>query len=369
MLSLTGQPLLLCTAALATIAPVVAVVLWTRHRRIHRSRTSVLGRDGRAVLGRAALVVVAQLLAVTTAFLVLNTQYGFYTSWADLFGRSTQAAPVQNNDAATSVAASIPALSRADGTISPLTVPGSVIRVTHQTLVWLPPEYRQPRYANTRFPVVMFLPGQPSSPSVVFQHYDFGSIASRAMARGQVHPFVAVFPPLMTNPPRDTECTDIPGGPQAESWLTSAVPAVLASHYRVAAPGRQWSVMGWSTGGFCAAKLVLAHPNLFGAAVSFGGYFQPLTDQTTGDLFHRSRTLQRENSPLALYRRYGLRGGRLLIIAGRQDRGSWNTSAPMITATRGDKNVSYIAFPTGGHNYRNYRAYLQPALLWLDHSP
>ena len=252
------------------------------------------------------------------------------------------------------------------GKLASLTIPDPVAKVTHQTLVWTPPEYRQARYAHTKFPVLMFLPGQPSTPSVVFQHYNFGSIAGRAIASGQVHPFVAVFPPLMTNPPRDTECTNVPGGPQALTWLTHSVPQALVKQYRVVAPGPQWSVMGWSTGGFCAAKLALGHPGLFGAAASFGGYFEPLTDSTTGNLFHGNVALKQANSPLALYRRYGMRGERLLIIAGRQDSGSWSTAAPMIQATRGAKGVSYIAFPVGGHNYRNYRAYLAPALMWIE---
>lgn len=350
MFALTGQPLLVLTASLAVIAPVIAVVLWSRHRRE--------GRSVMAVLGRTSLVVAAQLLAVATLFLVVNNQYAFYTSWADLLGRTTQAATVQNNAAANT----------GDGTLSTLTVHGSAAKGTRQTLVWVPPQYTQAKYATTRFPVVMFLPGQPSSPSTVFRQYDFGTIASRAIAGGQVRPFVAVFPPLMTNPPRDTECTDIPGGPQAQTWLTTDVPTALSKSYRVADPGRQWSVIGWSTGAFCATKLVLAHPDRFGAAASFGGYYQPLTDGTTGDLFHGSRSLQRQNSPLALYRDHGIRGGKLLIVSGRQDRGSWGSAAQMIAATRGDKNVSYIAFPSGGHNYRNYRAYLQPALQWLDHS-
>jgi hypothetical protein len=37
-------------------------------------------------------------------------------------------------------------------------------------------------------------------------------------------------------------------------------------------------------------------------------------------------------------------------------------------ASHGNPNVSFIAFPTGGHNYRNYRRYLPTALQWLDHN-
>lgn len=212
----------------------------------------------------------------------------------------------------------------------------------------------------------MFLPGQPGSPARVFQEYDFGSVASRAIAAGRVKPFVAVFPPLMTDPPRDTECTNVSHGPQALTWLTKDVPNALIAHFRVASPGSGWSVMGWSTGGFCAAKVLLAQPNEFHAAVSFGGYFDAITDSTTGDLFHGNAAQRQQNSPRFLYREHGLRGGRLLVIAGQQDREAWASTTPLLAETGSDPGVSHVAFAQGGHNFRIYRTYLVPALQWLD---
>ena len=114
----------------------------------------------------------------------------------------------------------------------------------------------------------MVLPGQPSTPEVMFRHYDFGQVASTLMNAGRIKPFIAVFPPLMTDPPRDTECTNIPGGPQAYSWLSTSVPDAVRRQLR-AQPG-PWSLAGWSTGAFCSAKLMLTQPKDFQAAVSLG---------------------------------------------------------------------------------------------------
>jgi hypothetical protein len=38
----------------------------------------------------------------------------------------------------------------------------------------------------------------------------------------------------------------------------------------------------------------------------------------------------------------------------------------MLAVSQGDPSVSSLAFPTGGHNYRNYRTYLPDALRWLN---
>jgi S-formylglutathione hydrolase FrmB len=210
----------------------------------------------------------------------------------------------------------------------------------------------------------MVLPGQPSTPAVMFRHFDFGRIAAAEVASGRIHPFIAVFPPLMTNPPRDTECTDVPGGPQAQTFLTRSVYAAVQHGFSTAAA--PWSMFGWSTGAFCSAKLLMTHPRQYRTAVALGGYYTPLIDRTTGDLFHGSRTARDANSPVWLYHHGGLHGRHLLLVSGRQDTGSWHSTQQMLQTTAGDPGVASLTFASGGHNYRNYRRYLPDALRWID---
>jgi S-formylglutathione hydrolase FrmB len=343
--SLTGIPLVVLALGLATALPVLLTLWWRR-------RT---GDSWLRVLRNGVAVVLCQLLAASALFLWVNRQYGFYTSWSDLAGRSTGPATVRTNGL----------VPRGSGRVQVLDVPGRTpADPTRQALVWLPPQYDQTTAQGTPLPVVMVLPGQPSTPEVMFRHFDFGRIAAAEILAGHIHPFVAVFPPLMTDPPRDTECTDIPGGPHAQTWLTSSVYQATQRGLRTASA--PWSIIGWSTGAFCAAKLVLTHPRQYQAAVALGGYYTPLIDKTTGDLFHHSRSARNANSPSWLYQHGGLHHRRLLLVSGRQDRGSWRATQQMLQTTAGDPNVSSLTFPTGGHNYRNYRRYLHDALRWLD---
>jgi enterochelin esterase-like enzyme len=345
VLSLTGIPLLIAAVLFAAAAPVLLAWWWRR-----KTKTGWL-----SALRPLAAVLACQLLAISALFIWVNNQYGFYTSWSDLFGVRTDRATIQSNGLVQPGA----------GRIQVLTVPGHTpADHSRKVLVWLPPQYDQPQFRSTVFPVLMVLPGQPSTPQVMFRHYDFGKIATTAIDAGRVKPFIAVFPPLMTNPPRDTECTNIPGGPQAYTWLSSMVPDAIRHQVR-AQPG-PWSLAGWSTGAFCATKLLLTQPKDFQAAVSLGGYFTPITDRTTGDLFHGDAAARRRNSPLWLYQQHGLNGRKLLLICGRQDKESWPANRQMLAASRGDPGVSFLDFPTGGHNYRNYRRYLPDALQWLD---
>ncbi len=369
MVSLTGTPLLYTSAVLTVAAPVVLVLLW------RRTRPGWL-----ATLGRLVVVAFCQLVAVCCLFLYVNNSYDFYSSWSDLLGTNSQHAKVQSNGPGTpgggpvthSVRPATPGhrlVSRGDGRVEVLTIHGPKSHSSGQVLAWLPPQYDQPQFAHIRFPVIMVLPGQPSKPEVMFRNFTFSAIATSEINSGKVAPFVAIIPPLMTNPPRDTECTNIAGGPQAETWLANDVPQGVTTQLRVQQSPAKWATIGWSTGAFCSAKLLLNHPHQFSAAIGLGGYYQPITDHTTGNLFHGSTTARRENSPVWLYQHHGgLRGGKLLMIAGRQDRESWGPTKEMLTISRGDPNVSMIIFPTGGHNYHNYRSYLPTILEWLSSS-
>ncbi len=350
MLGLTSKALFLLVAV-GAVLPLLAV-LWlvARGSAGPRSRTVVA-----RVLPAAVLVICAQLLAVVAFALKINDEYLFFTNWADLTGQVAQKSPIVTGGLVT----------QGQGTVRVVTVPSRDTGSQHQILVWLPPQYNLPAYRDHRFPVVMFLTGQPSTPQTAFAKFRFARTAMQQIESHRVQPFVGVFPTLMISPPRDTECTDVPGGPRAETWLARDVPDFTVQHFRVAQPGKPWTVIGWSTGGFCAAKLVLSHSASFGSAVSFGGYYQPEQDKTTGSLFGGRKGLALHNSPEWLYLHHGgLRGSRLLMVAGREDKETWGSTSHMVRATAGDPAVARIAFPKGGHNYRNYASYLSAALAW-----
>ena len=344
-MGLTSRPLLELLLALSVLAPVALALRWRA-----RPRGRVL-----APLTRLGGVLLCQVLAVSALFLAVNDQYGFYTSFDDLLGRT---APTPGIHTAGLVAPG-------QGRLDVLTVAGGRTNEgDHQVLAWLPPGYDTPQDAQKRYPVLMFLPGQPSDPATTFSHFGFARAATQEIASGKVPPFIAVFPPLMVDPPRDTECTDVPGGPQAESWLDSDVYRAVGTDLRT--DGRPWSEIGWSTGAFCAAKLLLGHPQQYAAAVGLGGYYTPLTDHTTGDLFGNRPKVREENSPSWLYAHEdGMRGRRLLVVAGAQDRDAYTATQAFLRLVGTDPGVSSVTFPSGGHNYRNYAAYVPTSLEWL----
>lgn len=349
-MSLTGWPLLVVLAVAWVVLSVLLLWGWQR----------IPARAG-GVLIRLAGLLLVQAVLLSATFVGVNRIYGFYTDWGDLLGQDTDTSAITVAETG---------LVPADGSLGAtrfLTIHGKASGATGQVMVWTPPGY-DPRRAE-KYPVLMVLPGQPGSPSGIFQTLDFATQAVAAIKDHAVPgPFIAVLPPLMTDPPRDTECTDVPHGPRANTWLASDLHEALTPRFDITPD--HWSVLGWSTGGFCAAKLVVQHPTSFSSAVSFGGYLTAETDHTTGNLFNGSRTLKDQNSPVWLIRHTLNTPVRLLVVVSKQDKDSWHgasyadtsRSLPLIEQIPG---ISSIVLPEGGHNFHTYDQTLPATLQWL----
>lgn len=347
-MGLLSHSLLILAAIAAVAVPIILVIFVWKVVRAHPQRLVVTA----SVL---VVCVIAQCAAVAAIFLKVNDEYQFYTSFGDLLGQVHQGGRIVTG---------LPT-SPSAGRVELLNVDGKASHTKAQVLVWLPQQYDQAKYRTHRFPLVEFLPGQPNTPSSTFERFNLAQQASQLIDSGRVKPFVLVLPPLMIRPPYDTECTNVPHGPKAYSWLSTDVTKAISTKLRVTPPGRSWALMGWSTGGFCAAKLLLRDSGSYGAAVSLGGYYRPTTIGVYPHLLGKGKRSKHSNSPQYQMDHYGLHGRSILVVAGRQDGESWPSSAAFVKAARYFPGVSHTFFPMGGHNIQDYGAYVPQSLLWL----
>lgn len=354
-MEITSPVALAVFGGLALLIPIALVVTWQRRPR---------GVPGALV--RLVAILLSQLLALLTGLLIANREYDFYSSWSDLLG-------IKSNGAVAAGDSDVPTADSGQGRIESRTVrstgtgPGAE---RLQVLVWLPDGYDDAAKRKTQLPVLMMLPAQPSAPQATVKSWDFPAQASAAIQAGKIKPFIAVFPPIMIDPPRDTECTDVPKGPQAETWLTDNVRDDITEHYSASPKAADWYAAGFSTGGYCAGKLLIRNRDKFGAAVSIGGYFNALQDDTTGDLWGGSTKLRNENSPRWIIKQGSVPATNLLIITSKEDRSSYEgkeyaDSKQMIADTEDVPGVSTILLDSGGHNLSTYGPTLPAALAWL----
>lgn len=363
-MSLMGTPLMVVLIAISVVAPIVLAVLWTRHRR-HSPRANYqsLRRVG-GVLTLTATIILCQATAILAIGVVANHQYGFYSSWSDLLGIGTAA-----QDSSAKIITTQP-LPPGQGSMKQMVVPGSRGNASQKVLVWLPPNYRRLTAQHQRLPVLLLLTGQPGSPRAVFHNFDFGTRATAAIQSRQVAPFVAVMPPITsTVPGRDTECVDVPGGVQPAWWLRHDVRSAVVKNFSVSLS--HWSVAGFSTGGYCAANLLVRHPRDFQSAVSIAGYFAPGWDKGTGGNPLRNQPeLDHANSPLWVYEHRPPQHANLLIVMSRADTEAWRgksyaDGAQMARVAGRVPGTSLLLLPQGGHHYAIYSPTVPAILTWL----
>ncbi|MDF9814883.1 alpha/beta hydrolase-fold protein [Streptomyces sp. SPB162] len=182
---------------------------------------------------------------------------------------------------------------------------------TGKVWVWAPPQYYDPRYAKSAFPVLIALPGSYGYPYNYWTRGDLGlqEDVARWAAQGSSLPFIVVMPVM--NPGRSYhDCSDIPGQQKMGTWMTSDVPDLVRENFRTFGSRDGWAFMGSSSGGFCALKSVLQHPEAFKAAIVSGPDIVP-----DSSLWRGHPEEQQANNPQVLARRLIDRGGPEVCLA------------------------------------------------------
>ena len=373
-----SDPGLLWLLGLLTVGlPVAAVVLWHR----------IPGPRPVVVSARLASVVASQLAAVLLVGVALNDYAYFYGSWGELWSSVTQTfdnrypvAPVtyvdraarSPHDGVTLVASppgshSVPAARWPKaGRLESVHIQGDVSQLGTQAYVYLPPQYFQARYRNATFPAVEVFSGYPSTDTMLVQRLDLQRKLATAIAHHRARPMILVMMRPTITLPRDTECTDVPGGPQVETFYAQDVPRAVSASYRVSPTG--WGAMGDSTGGYCATKITMGYPLVFRAGVSMSGYYQALQDYTTGNLWGGSQQLRDLNSPEWRLRHQPAPPVSLLVTSSRDEAGPYGIrdTRRFLGLVRPPMQVSSIISPSGGHTFSTWSPQVPEALRWLS---
>lgn len=349
-MALTGTAFFVVLVVATAVAVVGTIALWARVRGPRAVRWVV----------HAVMIGVCQLTAISVVAVWINNSYGLYASWDDLMGT--------NNPNA--VAMPGPPVGRAKfnhGTQNDILdtyFRGKASMLSGQVLVWTPPQYNEAAYRTKKFPVLMLLHGVPGSPQSWLEHGKMPGAFSDLLAQGKTHPFILVMP--VVNPGSvDTDCSDVPGHKVA-TWLADDVPALVKAKFRTLSGPSAWGVFGYSTGGFCAAKLPLQFPKVFGAGAALDP--DPLTGDTS---VLTDPAVRRRNAPTHM-----VRGStahvKLFLATSRQDRLSPVSSIEQFQAAASGTPVEIrtLLLESGGHNYNTWSAEYPEAFgmlsQWLE---
>lgn len=376
---LLGRPLLALLGLLALALPILTLLLW---RRASGARVLVVGR-------RLAMVALCQLAAVSFVAAAANNYGDFYGSWSDL-GRQLSPTASSGGHAVrpTSHGAlssgpqgstsqrvkhlsmapwSKPADYATKGRLESVRLPGARSALSTHAFVYLPPQYFQPKYQHTRFPVSEVFTGYPGNDLNLVRRLAYQDRLRTEIAHGRARPMVLVMMRSSDAYPRDAECTDVPNGPQAMTMFSQDVPYDISHAYRVRETG--WGAIGDSTGGYCAVKLVLQNAYTFSAGAALSGYYHVLQDVTTGNLWGGSSVLRDLNDPEWRLTHLPQPPVSLLLTSSNGETGPNGVSdlRKFVALARAPLHVDTIVLPHGGHNLGAWSQELGPALDWLSH--
>lgn len=365
-MGLTSTKLLVLAVLLAAVLFGATVWRWPR-----------LSRHGVApVLGRIGALLATQVAVLCALALLANTSFGFYASWADLFGQETAPGTVVNvtglphTDGRLRVLGVRPlggtggATPSQGGQMQKVAFSGGRSGISTSGYVYLPAQYfTEPRRV---FPAVVVLTGYPGVAEQLYKRLKYPAVAARQVRGGTEQPMVLVMLRPTVAPPRDTECMNVPGGPQTAEFFARDLRSAVAAHYRVGASGASWGVIGDSTGGYCALKLALQYPGSFTSAVGLSPEYACPQDATTGDLFGGDPAVRRASDLPWRLRHLPQPPVSLLVTSSRQGERNYRETLRFIGLVHPPARVASIILPSGGHNFTTWGREIPAALRWLS---
>ncbi|WP_371482013.1 alpha/beta hydrolase [Kitasatospora sp. NBC_00315] len=251
----------------------------------------------------------------------------------------------------------------AAGQILITTLTGAKSGVSGKVWVWLPPEYNDPAYAKTGFPVLTLYAGGQSAGYNTWtdNQLPIQEVDAQLSKAGRAHPFIMIMPVqnLDSNEAKAMECSDIPGQPRIGTWMAEDIPDFVRANFRTVRGRDGWGLMGASTGAFCSAKLALQFPDRFKAAVPIDGYFNPDSPLWKG---HEAERLA--NSPGVMVAQ-GKADVRMLATAGGANGYEKKIVTDWVARAAAPLKVEYYEQPGGKHLTADFKKMIPDALEWL----
>ncbi|WP_399086981.1 alpha/beta hydrolase [Streptomyces sp. BBFR2] len=369
-MSLTGTPFFLTSLLLLTVALVVPLALWSRIAGPRLVRGAI----------RLAMLLFAQVTAITVVFVLVNNANNLYDTWDDLLGTGShiEAAHDLGPDGMGGLQISDeprraqPFRPADDPVVGPgvqmTELQGRISGVSGEVYVWLPPQYHDPAYRTKKFPVVELLPGYPGSAKSWLGTLGVARQLQPMMERGEIEPFILVAPRTNIYRGADTGCVNIPGKVNADSWLTVDVRQMVINTFRAGDRPGSWALAGYSAGAHCATRLALAHPDRYHAAVSMSGYNDPAGEATS--LAGKDPKLRIESNPLHELREANAAGRpprTALFLSGAPGDG-YEAALGLQREARRPTTVTVrrIGKDAGGHTTAVWRQQVPEVFRWLS---
>lgn len=349
---------------MVVVAPLVTFVMWSR----------IQGPWAARATARLGMIVASQLSAILVAGLVVNDKFQLYGSWNDLLGRTNGAStiiqaagdagvPGGRGDSSQGNVSTTPPFTRwGDEWVT--TLAGTHSKLLGDVYVWLPPQYNDPAYQHYDFPVVELFQGTPGTPRAWFATLGAATELESQVTTGKAMPFVLVAPDInLLGGRHNADCSNIPNGPQLATFLTDDVRQLITARFRVTANRAGWGVMGYSEGGYCAAKLLVQYPQDYTAGVAMSA-----DNYASGDLLNKkaNKVALLHNNVLWLVQHQKPAPIALLMAASAQDGNTLKEASADQHAAHAPTSIEILEKLQGKHNPGVWKSWLPEAFAFLS---
>jgi len=319
----------------AVVAAAVADLLGRevrRHLQHRRSRTHVV-RSG--VLA-GALVLTVVLASGVDPLLRIGPDAGVYSP-APVPVRPVSAsgppAPVRRVPTA--------------GEVRPATYYSAAMGENRHFFIYLPPSYSLRSAAHRQYPTLYLLHGDPSNPTE-WLHYGTPAMFDAGIAHGDLPEIILVLPDGNGHATAATQWANSRDGRDRVEDALMELVAFVDQHYRTAADRQYRVIGGLSSGAYGAVNIAARHPDVFGVAMGFSGYYV-----ARGPVFGFDRAYADSNSPiLVVQRSAAARTVHYVVTVGATDVLRSYTEQFVHQLRRLGVPTDFELIPGGGHSGR-----------------
>ncbi|HQZ90057.1 MAG TPA: alpha/beta hydrolase-fold protein [Thermomicrobiales bacterium] len=232
--------------------------------------------------------------------------------------------------------------------------------------IYLPPGYDDPRFAQTRYPVVFLLHGSPGGCGDWVDGASADQTADALIRSGTIRPVIIVMPDgSLGDPHHDTQWGNSPvTGERVEAAIIDDLIPVIDQQYRTIARRDARAIGGLSSGGYGSINIALHHPETFGVAFSLSGYFKPTNTYDGHDIWG-SDAARSANSPISQVHSLAQPMHILLMEGLDEGQGVADTNAfdAKLTQSKIDHRTLFAA---GGHSWEFWKTHLLDALEYAN---
>jgi len=255
----------------------------------------------------------------------------------------------------------------AKGTVSKVTIPGTISGFhPRQAFVYLPPAY-QSTSPRPLLPVLVLLSGQPGAPDGWLIS---GELPAKMDAFAAAHHGLApivVMPDDLGNSFANPLCLDSKLG-NVQTYLTRDVPNWINVMLEVAKGRDSWAIAGLSHGGTCSLQMAVNAPDVYGRFIDISGQREPTLgsrQRTVDAAFGGDEAAFTRVNPLDVMQRQRFPQTAAIVVGGSEDADYLPQAKEVYAAAKAaGMNVTFQELQ-GGHDWRVWGGGLFQNLGWL----